>query len=182
MPFFPVNQHTTEVRPYAQSKLCCLARHHFRACPNPAPAVTDKLIHYAFACQLFASDAESLIESTGISRRALPPSQPRRPCGPQVPRLLLSPHAAVITPGSRSLQIPIASRSTLAFAQDVGARRVVRQGGFIPVLPTLPVMRVGGDLSRSCNVHFILRPAVSVGVTDWVSPEEIAYPTSVVKQ
>ncbi len=48
------------------------------------------------------------------------------------------------------------------------------RGGFIPVHPTLPAMPVGGDLSRSCNVHLILRPAVSVGVTDWVSPQEIS--------
>lgn len=39
---------------------------------------------------------------------------------------------------------------------------------FIPVHPTLPAISVGGDLSRSCNVHFMLRPANSVGLIDWV--------------
>ena len=41
-----------EVRPYARSELCCLTRHHFRACPTPAPAITSQLIHSAFAAQL----------------------------------------------------------------------------------------------------------------------------------
>ena len=38
--------------------------------------------------------------------------------------LLLSPHAAAFTPGSRSVPIPIASRSAMAFAHNIGARRV----------------------------------------------------------
>jgi len=47
------------------------------------------------------------VEASGISRDCTLPDQPRRPCGAQVPRLHLSPHAAVITPGSRSLRFPI---------------------------------------------------------------------------
>lgn len=85
--------------------------------------------------------------------------------------LLLSPHAAVLTPGPRSLRVPTASRSALAFAQNVGARRVSGHGPVYPRSPTLPAIPVGGELSRSCNVHVKLRPAASVGPTDWVSPQ-----------
>ena len=69
MPFFLVSRHAAEVRPYAQDELCCLARHHFRTCPTPAPAVTGELIHYVFVRPLFVSDR-------------------RRPCGSQVLRLV----------------------------------------------------------------------------------------------
>ena len=46
--------------------------------------------------------------------------------------------------------------------------------------PTLPAICVGGYLSRSCNVHLILRPAISVGVTDWVSPSDLATDTGAI--
>ena len=98
-------------------------------------------------------------------------AQPRRPCGPQVPRLFLSPHAAVLTPGSRSLPIPIASRSTLAFTQNVGARRVVRLRRIYPCAPDSPSnTRRGLRLTELQRSFGLLRPANLVGVTDWVSP------------
>lgn len=153
MPFFLVSGHTTEVRPYARAAFCCRSRHHFRACPTPAPAVTVKLIHRRFRF--------TVIRFGKSEDRA----------GLRFYVLFLFPHAAVLTPGSRSLHIPIPSRPAMAFAHTVGARRVACTcGRFIPVLPTLPAIRVGADLSRSCNVHLMLRPADSVGVTDWVGP------------
>ena len=134
MSSFLVNSHTTEVRPYARMRLCCPHRQHFRACPSPAPTVTEQLIHNGFVAWLFIRTNED---------RA----------GFRFYVSILSSHAAALTPGSRSVLVPITSRSTLAFAQNVEARRVACCCRFIPVHPTLPVIRVGGDLSRSCSVH-----------------------------
>jgi hypothetical protein len=44
----------------------------------------------------------------------------------------LSPHAAVLTPGPRSVQMPFASRSAMAFPLNVEGRRVARTTRFIP--------------------------------------------------
>ena len=52
--------------------------------------------------------------------------------------LFLSPHAAVFTPGPRSLRVPTASRSALAFAQNVGARRVARSRPGSSLVPDFP--------------------------------------------
>jgi hypothetical protein len=114
---------------------------------QPSP---ESLYVCAFALRLFASDR-------------------RRLCGSQVLRLSLSPHAAVLTPGSRPVLVPTASRSAMAFAQNVEARRVGRMCDFIPVT-RLSQQYLSGSNSRSCNVRLMLRPAVSVGATDWVPP------------
>ena len=132
------SKHTTEVRSLAQKQLCCPPRHHLtgpvRVPLRPSPG---DLYISAFASRLFISDKN---EDRAGFRFYLS---------------FLSSHAAALTPGSRSVQIPITSRSTMAFAQNVGARRVAcSTGRFIPLHPTLPAMRVGGYLSRSCSVHF----------------------------
>ena len=69
-----------EVRPYAQSELCCLARQHFRACPTPTPAVTGSLIRNVFAFQLFVPERTKTVRvsaSTSSSCLSMPPPLPR---------------------------------------------------------------------------------------------------------
>ena len=52
--------------------------------------------------------------------------------------LFLSSHAAALTPGSRLVHVPITSQSTMAFAQNVGARRVSRSRRVYPSAPDSP--------------------------------------------
>ncbi len=110
----PVMAHAVEVRPYARGKLCCLTRHHFRACPTPAAVVTSKLIHSAFACGLFA------LERAKTARVSDPTPH------------LLSQHAITSTPGPRQVYVPITSLSALAFAHTVRAPRVSRHRRLYP--------------------------------------------------
>ena len=110
----PVMAHAVEVRPYARGKLCCLTRHHFRACPTPAAVVTSKLIHNAFACGLFA------LEVAKTTRVSDPTPH------------LLSQHAITSTPGPRQVYVPITSLSALAFAHTVRAPRVGRHRRLYP--------------------------------------------------
>ncbi len=115
MPFFLVNRHAAEVRPYAQGELCCLARHHFRTCPTPAPAVTDELIRNVFVRPLFVSDG-------------------RRPCGSQVLRLVSL--TACRRPYSGS---PTAACSHCLTIDD-GLRPSRRGSACIPVKPGLSLV------------------------------------------
>ena len=70
--------------------------------------------------------------------------------------MFLSPHAAVFTPGPRSLRVPTASRSALAFAQVVGARRVARSQPGSSLVPDSPSNTCRGlsftELQRSLDV------------------------------
>ena len=69
--------------------------------------------------------------------------------------LFLSPHAAVLTPAPRSLRVPTASRSALAFAQVVGVRRVARSQPGSSLVPDSPSNTYRGltftELQRSLN-------------------------------
>ena len=112
MPFVLVSQHAAEVRPYARGELCCLARHHFRACPTPAPAVTGELIRNVFVRPRFASER-------------------RRPCGSQV--LPLVSVTACRRPYSGS---PIGARSH-CFTIGVGLRPKRRGSASIRAWPGL---------------------------------------------
>ncbi len=78
----PFIAHTAEVRPHARGEFCCLVRHHFRACPTPATAITGKLIHDAFAHQLFASEMAKtarVSDPTSHHSLSMPPPLPRVP-------------------------------------------------------------------------------------------------------
>jgi hypothetical protein len=112
MPFVLVSQHTAEVRPYAQGELCCLACHHFRACPTPAPAVTGELIRDVFVRPRFASER-------------------RRPCGSQV--LPLVSVTACRRPYSGS---PTAARSH-CFTIGIGLRPKRRGSASVRAWPGL---------------------------------------------
>lgn len=117
-------------------RLCCPHRHHLtgpvRVPLRPSP---NHLSVSGFAAQLFVSER-------------------RRPCGVQVLRFVSI--IACRRPYSGS---PIGACSHY-FPIDNGLRPKRRGSAcsrgmarFIPVHPTLPAMRVGGELSRSCSVH-----------------------------
>ena len=82
----------------------------------------------------------------------------------------LSQHAATLTPGPLQVHVPITSLQALAFAHPVEARRIRRPPATISQLSGSPSNNCRIHASRGCSVRLILRPAVSVGASDWVPP------------
>ena len=81
----------------------------------------------------------------------------------------LSPHAAVLTPGPPSVQMPFASRSAMAFPLNVEGRRVARTTRFIPHTDSPSYIRLQSGYGAATFV-FVLRPAVLASTPDWVEP------------
>ena len=144
MSFFLVKLHITEARSLARSRLCCPTRHHLtgpvRVPLRPSPS---NLSISGFAAGLFHPDDE-------------------RPCGVQVLRFV-----SIIACRRPYSGFPIGAYSH-CFPIGIGLRPKRRGSAcirvsvtevtarFIPVHPTLPAIRVGGYLSRSCSVHFLI--------------------------
>ena len=84
----------------------------------------------------------------------------------------LSPHAAVLTPGPQSVQMPFATRSALAFPLNVEGRRVARTTRFIPQ-PVSPSYTRPVSLYEAATFVFLLRPA-GLASPDWVEPPRMA--------
>jgi hypothetical protein len=152
MPSFLVAKHAAEVRPHAQGELCCLARHHFKACPTPAPTVSGSLIQK-------------------VSLASYPPRSRRRWCGPQI--LHLSSVAACRHPYPGS---PAGAHSR-CFPASVGLHLPhrdsarIRPASVYPSYPALPAILAWIRTLRGCSVRLMLRPAALVGATDWVPPQ-----------
>ena len=85
----------------------------------------------------------------------------------------LSPHAAVLTPGPRSVQMPFASRTAMAFPLNVEGRRVARTTRFIPHTDSPSYLRLHSPYEAATFV-FLLRPAVLASTPDWVEPSCMA--------
>ena len=110
-------------------------------CPSPAPAVTKQLIHNAFVVWLFVSERQ-------------------RPCGVQVLRFVSfiacrRPYSGFpIGACSHCFPIGVGLRPSRRGSACIRVSVTEVTARFIPLHPTLPAIRVGGDLSRSCSVHF----------------------------
>jgi len=85
----------------------------------------------------------------------------------------LSLHAAVLTPGPRPVQMPFASRSTMAFPINVEGRRVARTTRFIPQTASPSYSRPLSGYEAATFV-FVLRPAGLASIPDWVRPASMA--------
>ncbi len=147
MPSVLVIKHVAEVRPYAQSELCCLARQHFRACPTPTPAVTESLIRNVFAFQLFVPERTKTVRvsaSTSSSCLSMPPPLPRGPL---------------------QVHVPVASLQAMAFAHPVGARRVRRHVG-----DDNPVIRLSQLRLPDPCISGLQRSLSCYGLLIWLAP------------
>jgi len=80
---------------------------------------------------------------------------------------LLSQHAIILTSGPSEMHIPVASLRALAFVETVTTRRVSDVVG-LSQLSGSPSNTCQSHTLRGCNVRLMLRPADSVGATDWV--------------
>ena len=129
MPFLLVSRHAVEVRPYARSELCFLARQHFRACPTPAPAITKGLIRMRFR-----DSAIRLGEAKTV----------RVSSSPLVSVTACRRHYSGFPTGANSHCFPVGIGLRLN-RRGSACRSLSR---LYPSDPTLPVMRVGLRLTK----------------------------------
>jgi len=121
---------TIEVRPYAQTGLCCPCLQHFRAAPtslHPSPGLAG-----------FIPLAPGLPHLEAIRRYKDLRSNTRT----------LSPHATGLTPGPVQVLMPFASLYTLAFSTVVEDRRVSCLFTGLSRIRTLPAISVQSELTR----------------------------------
>ncbi len=140
-----------EVWPHAQSRLCCPARHHFKAIPTSLrPSHESCRFHPTW----------NVLTAGGVLRRRWDLRSYLR---------YLSPHAIGHTPGPHQVLLPFPSLMTPAFSQIIEDRRVSPLRGVYPSTGLSQLCPSSRHL-RSCTIRFMLRPAVLAGTPDWVKP------------
>ena len=116
-PLFRISTHSpnaVEVWPHAQSRLCCPARHHFKAIPTSLrPSHVSCRFHPTW----------NVLTAGGALRRRWDLRSYLR---------YLSPHADGPTPGPLQVLIPFASLQALAFSLRKEDRRIFRSTRICP--------------------------------------------------
>ena len=156
-PLFRISTYTlnaVEVWPHAQGRLCCPARHHFKATPTslrPSPP----------SCRFHPT--LSLLTAAGVLQRRWD----LRSC-----LRYLSPHADGLTPGPCQVLVPFASLATLTFSPSLQDRRL---SPLCRVCPSIGLSQLypSDDILRGCTIRLMLRPAVLAGTPDWVKPAHL---------
>ena len=153
-PLFRISTYTlnaVEVWPHAQGKLCCLARHHFKATPTSLRPSPPSCRFHPTCWRLTAG---------GVLRRHWDLRSFLR---------YLSPHADGLTPGPHQVFAPFTSLVTLAFSLIIEDRRVSLRCRVYPSIG-LSQLSPSDHILRGCTIRLMLRPAALAGTPDWVKP------------
>lgn len=153
-PLFRISTHclnAVEVWPHAQGRLCCPARHHFKATPTSLRPSPPSCRFHPTCWPLTAG---------GVLRRRWDLRSYLR---------YLSPHADGLTPGPYQVLMPFASLVALAFSLNREDRRLSLLGRVYPSIG-LSQLYPSNQTLRGCTIRLTLRPAVLASTPGWVKP------------